>query len=168
MSRTFLVAFAVLILVGVPRQVEAWSRFGECHIENGDLVPLIPASIQDVAKATRRRDGSLAIYYNPRIASLFSQSAQKFFFYHECAHQVLGHTLGGFDPLVAEQQADCWAIIKLVRSGQFGSRDVEAVQDELTRFGRKDLTHLSGRQRAINLMACPGYVAPKPPPIFSR
>jgi hypothetical protein len=77
---------------------------------------------------------------------------QIFFYMHECAHHVLGHTI--HPTLESEKEADCWAI-RYGREAQLFSRlDVDGfgpyfASSKGSRFG-----HLPGPERQAYLLHC--------------
>ena len=81
-------------------------------------------------------------------------AVQQFFYYHECAHHVLGHTIGAGHPMTNEQAADCWAVRELVGRGIFGPGEVQRTQAWIHTASPGDWTHLPGPHRAINLNLC--------------
>lgn len=158
MSRILTAGFVALTvtasLLSDPPRVAAQVSFGGCYVGTGYPVPSIANyNINDIAMAGIA-NGQPVIYYNPNILNMMSPPTQFFFYFHECAHHVLGHTIGYSHPLSREQEADCWAIRQLVGSGRFGAGEVNAVQRDLANFGRGDWSHLPGPQRAINLQWC--------------
>lgn len=108
--------------------------------------------IADIAQA-HRVSGAPVILFNPKIVSTVAKPTERFFFWHECAHHVLAHMERDI-PYSREQEADCWAINKLVLAGRFSRKDLAIVQSQLAAFGRADETHLPGPARAKNLYRC--------------
>ena len=126
-----------------------------CYVGRGYPVASVEDSgLRDVAMARVEPGVGPVIYYNPRVLAMLSPQTRIFFYFHECAHHVLGHTIGSSHPLQVEQQADCWAIRSLVATGRMSRYDVDVVQGELSRSGEGDWTHLPGPARAINLVRC--------------
>lgn len=77
---------------------------------------------------------------------------QLFFYGHECAHHVLGHSFT--QTIWSEREADCWAI-KLGRDKGFFSReDVVEWAPYFAHSKGSALGHLPGPQRASRLVAC--------------
>lgn len=150
-----LFAFFVLTLAQESK-AQNQMGFGGCFVGSGFYVPSIEAPIDDIAVATLMPDGSPVIYYNPQVVSNTIYQTQIFFYYHECAHHIFGHSIGMGFPLQREQEADCWAIQTLVARGIFSPYDLQLVQSDLSAHARADWTHLPGPQRAINLQACLG------------
>lgn len=153
MNKCVLGALALLLGFVFSGPVKGQVTYEGCYIGNGVPVASVAANVPDIAMATIWNSQPV-IFYNPQVSSVVSPPTRVFFYFHECAHHVLGHTIGMGFPLMAEQQADCWAIVTLVQSGRFGPAEVQMVQNELALHGRGDWTHLPGPQRAINLQAC--------------
>jgi len=108
--------------------------------------------LNDIAIAKMEGWNSV-IYYNPTIVNSLHTKTRVFFFWHECAHHVLAHTL--MNPsIVLEQEADCWAIKHVVSKKLLSTNDVKIVQSQITSFGKHDWTHLPGDKRALNLAKC--------------
>jgi hypothetical protein len=77
---------------------------------------------------------------------------QIFFYMHECAHHVLGHT---FSPTTAsENEADCWAIKYGRETGLFSRLDVEGFGPYLADSKGSPFGHLPGPQRQEHLLQC--------------
>ena len=136
-------AVAAAAVVFAP-EAGAQVTYDGCYVGNGIPVASINApQLQDVAVARIDPPGVPVIYYNPNVLAWLQPQTRTFFYYHECAHHVRGHTLGSMHPLLVEQDADCWAIQNLVGSGSFSEYDVQVVQQDLARAGRGDWTHLT-------------------------
>lgn len=94
------------------------------------------------------------IIINYKILARLSKPSQRFFITHECGHHVLGHLYFRRPGPVAEQEADCYAVRTLIRSGEFTLKHIEAVQQDMITFGRKTNYHLAGEERAAALLKC--------------
>ena len=127
--------------------------FEGCVDVRGIPVASIPAPIDDIAVAKLDPSGSPVILYSPQIAAEYDMATRLFFYFHECGHHALGHSLRR-QPASEEQQADCWAIRTLVSRGLFSDRDISQVQADIAHFGKSDWTHIAGPQRAILLRKC--------------
>ncbi|MCZ6605715.1 MAG: hypothetical protein O7A03_11315 [Alphaproteobacteria bacterium] len=119
------------------------------------VVAIADRQVSDVARAyTEPNSGRPMIAYNPEVLSWLQPQTRLFFFVHECAHHVAGHALGLGSSATMEQEADCWALNRLHRTGLLGSPEITAIQNDIARFGRGDHTHLPGIYRAANLLGC--------------
>jgi hypothetical protein len=139
--------------MGAPPRAEAQVSYEGCRAGGVPVASIANSSINDVAYAMVDNYGRPIILYNPYVLQIASQPTRMFFYYHECGHHVLGHTIGRGHAMSREQEADCWAIRELVRNG-FGRSQVNAIQRDIAAFGRGDWTHVPGPQRAINLDRC--------------
>lgn len=139
--------------IDAPRAAAQVSYEG-CALFGTPVASVADASVPDIAMARLDPAYGPLIIYNPYVVASSLPATRVFFYYHECAHHVLGHTLGYALPLTMEQQADCWAIRELVARGIFGNQEIQQVQWQLANFSPGDWTHLPGPQRAINLYAC--------------
>lgn len=111
-------------------------------------------SINDVAIATLAHDGSPIIKDNTTILAGFQPQTRLFIYAHECGHHVLGHIIGHGYAFTAEQHADCWGIVALVRHQMISVADLRVIQHDMTGLGDGDWMHLPGPQRALNLEQC--------------
>lgn len=147
-------ASLLIFCIFYSEDANAQGTYEGCFVGNSQPVASVQnTNINDIATAVIY-NGAPVIFYNPYVVSSVSPITARFFYFHECAHHVLGHTVGMGYPLTNEQAADCWAIVNLVRSGQFGQRELNQVQQELWTRGRGDWSHLPGPRRAINLALC--------------
>ena len=147
--------FLTLVVVALSSEILAQGPVYEgCVAPSGTPVISIPGNnIPDIAMAKILADGRPAIIYNPSVLPWVSAQTRIFFYAHECAHHVLGHTLGALTHN-AEQKADCWAIRMLSDNQLVNDTDISAIQLDITRFGRGDWQHVPGPIRAINLRSC--------------
>lgn len=151
-----LIKASILLLVLACRPALSQVAFEGCVDFRGlPVASIADGRVPDIAMATYAPNGAPIIVYNPGVLAWVSPPTRVFFYAHECGHHVLGHGVQGH-PLVREQEADCWAVQQLVGSGQFGNPEINAVQWDISRFGRGDWSHLPGPIRAINLGACLG------------
>lgn len=94
------------------------------------------------------------IIINYKLLNSLSKSSQKFFIAHECGHHALGHLYFRPPGIEAEKAADCYAVQTLIRSGEFTFRNIEEVQKDMRKFGRRTVYHLDGNARADELLKC--------------
>jgi hypothetical protein len=130
------------------------TSYGQCVDPRGiPAVELPNYQLNDIAQANILPNGAPVIFFNPNVLASTSPPTRLFFQVHECAHHVLGHTLGRLAPNM-EQEADCWAIRTIVSRGMIDQTGLRLIQSDIANFGRGDWSHLPGPQRAINLQAC--------------
>lgn len=115
-------------------------------------------SLSDVAFSDLMRHrgiamGPMMIFNLKRLARL-SKASRTFFVMHECGHHALGHLYFRARGRFAEQEADCYAIRTLIRQGTFTLKDISDVQNDMRRFAKASLYHVSGKDRANQLMKC--------------
>jgi len=77
---------------------------------------------------------------------------QIFFYMHECAHHVLGHTIS--PTKASENEADCWSIKYGREAGLFSRIDVEGFGPHLADSKGSPFGHLPGPQRQEHLLQC--------------
>lgn len=93
-------------------------------------------------------DGKIII--NPAKMRFFSRGHQKFIYWHECAHVVLGHSGA---TLAQEKEADCFAIRVLKNRERLTPVESEQIMREISRLPG-DWAHLPGPSRAAYLHRC--------------
>lgn len=93
-------------------------------------------------------DGKIII--NPAKMRFFSRGHQKFIYWHECAHVVLGHSGA---TLAQEKEADCFAIRVLKNRERLTPVESEQIMREISRLPG-DWVHLPGPSRAAYLHRC--------------
>jgi hypothetical protein len=146
-----LLAGSLLLLVS---QAGSAAPRMNCVAANGArVVVVVDRQLDDVAVAMMA-NGKPIIAVNPPVLQRLRPQTQAFFYAHECAHHVLGHTLGTNHGLAQEREADCWAMNALVTVGMFAAADVEVVQRDVARFGKKDWAHIAGVERALQFDKC--------------
>jgi hypothetical protein len=121
---------SLIVVVGLLGQlslVEAQITFDGCTDIRGIPVASIRSdNIDDIAYANII-NGQPVIFYNIRVLSWLEPQTRLFMYAHECAHHVLGHTLGTSHPLSREQEADCWAIKELKERDIVDDDDIEVI-----------------------------------------
>ena len=158
MKRRHFVLLSTVCLI--PLSAKAQISFGGCFDAANRPVPSVSApGLPDIATSTLTPLGAPVIYYNPGYVAAAGPVVGRFFYLHECAHHALGQVLALASgrlapiPFAAEQAADCAAIVYLVRTGEFGRRELAIVQASFT-GNPGNWTHLPGPVRATNLTAC--------------
>ncbi len=130
-------------------------EFGEGCIVNGEKVPVLPGSDTEIAVAIHDRERGPRIVYNRRAIARVSDTMREFFFWHECAHHILGHVAGRANPAM-EDQADCWAVQYMMARGTLEVDDFAEMKAPMEEMLRAGITHSPGRTRARNLYKCVG------------
>lgn len=148
-------ALALCVMAAQPSAAQnPYQGYGGCVDFRGVPVWTEPSyQLGDAAYATIAPNGTPIILANPTHLQRFSWLMQRWVYYHECGHHALGHAVRNV-PLSQEQEADCFAVVTMVRNGELPLPYVAQVQQELATMGLGDQTHLPGPQRAINLVAC--------------
>jgi hypothetical protein len=142
----------------------------EAHTEGLEITPVIggePMRCRDfrgaVVRTTRATElgdvGRAQIITRMPIISLdpdrlrtLPPKMQIFFYMHECAHHVLGHTI--HPTLESEKEADCWAI-RYGREARLISRlDVDGFGPYLANSRGSRFGHLPGPERQAYLLQC--------------
>lgn len=116
------------------------------------VASILDYSINDVAIARIER-GQAVIRYNPNVLAQMSEATRQFFYVHECAHHALQHTVQR-PSLSSERQADCWAIRTMKDNMGLSLNSLRAIQNDITRQGRGDWTHLPGPYRSVDIENC--------------
>lgn len=146
--KSFVLLQTVLLICVVPLAKAV------CRDALGTIVNEIPdQNLNDVAVADIQ-NGAPVIKYNNSVLSWFAPQTRQFWYFHECGHHALGHVINRAYPVVAERQADCFAVVELVRNGSFSENDMATVLNDINRISSGDWSHLPGPQRSINLWQC--------------
>lgn len=116
------------------------------------VVAVQTTSLRNVGMAGRMH-GRPVILLNPNILRRFRPITRTFWFYHECAHHALGHSLG-FRPMSRERDADCWAIRQMRRRGLLTAASLRTIQRDLSRLNGDGYLYLPGPQRAAYVRSC--------------
>lgn len=118
------------------------------------VVSEIDTTLPAVA-ASRIEQGQPVIRYNPQALPQLKPDTRLFFFAHECARHTLGQAaIGAARSPRSAQQADCRAIVSLVRSGLISQDEgVKEVQANLV-FAPEDWALLPGPPRNFDLESC--------------
>lgn len=93
------------------------------------------------------------IELNPVLLAQLPRALQLFWYGHECAHHVLGHTIGNFGPR-SEADADCWAVKTGRDQGLFDRNDVTAFGPYFLSNPGSPWGHLPGPARTANFLLC--------------
>lgn len=135
------------------------------------VASVVNTGIADVAFATvavlnPAQGPQPVIFYQPLITEL-PTPLRRLIYFHECAHHVLGQVIGSLNGrpigMAQEQAADCWAIVRLVQSGEFRAPQVQMAQAAFYN-NPGNPTHLPGPIRAANFTACLTAAGVQPQP----
>lgn len=160
-KRIMVVEMRILIvalgLVMISAGGQAQTIAGEpvyCYDARGLPVVLRSAPhLNDVGKAWIAPNGAPVIFLNPRVLSTLPRAVQLFWYAHECAHHVLGHTLG-MPQMRSEMDADCWAIRTGRNQGWFLHRDLRSMYWYFINNPGSPWGHLPGPQRLQHFANC--------------
>ena len=149
--------FGVILLMVPVNSFSQQLTYDGCLDFNGVPVATIQnTNIQDIAMAYRLPNGTPLIIVNPNVMVWVHPITRAFFYWHECSHHYLGHTLGMGYPFSVEQEADCNAMIYMRNNGLMDEVRLGIIQRDLARCGPGDWTHLPGPIRSINAAKCLG------------
>ncbi len=144
-----LIAFSV---IASPKDAQAQVTWGGCIDALGrPVASVLDRTINDVAIA-RVEGQTPVIRYNPNVLASISDTSRLFWYLHECAHHVLGHTISRLR-LGTEREADCWAAIKLKKLRRMSRRRLRNLQREMA-YNPGDWTHLPGPMRVLDIVNC--------------
>lgn len=126
---------------------------------------LTDIALSAVATLSSSQGPQPVIYFQPS-ASQLPSPLRRVIYLHECAHHALGHVAGAVlgtpITMAQEQVADCWAIVRLVQSGEFHLPQVQIAQAV---FGdAASGLRLPGPARSTNFLACLAVAGVQPLP----
>lgn len=110
-------------------------------------------SIPDIAIATTAPNGQPIVLWNPAVTASMHPATIEFFYYHECAHHALGHTLGNYFP-GAEAQADCWAKKTMIGLGVLNPPKYQIIAQQLFQNSKPGMDWPNGAVRVQFLNNC--------------
>lgn len=127
-----------------------------CLDRAGRRVPTVESDSLPFAAWATLRNREPVIYWNVRRLADAPAPIRLLVYLHECAHHVLGHVWklpSTGMKRVYEQEADCWAIQRMVEGDMISALTLDAVLDE-TRRWTGDRTHLGGEALALAFRRC--------------
>lgn len=146
------VAFAGL-LTGSAALAQA-PGYPPCFDANGYRVMYRPdRTIKDVAISLIPPNGVPTVLWNPDVTSRLRPETVEFFYYHECAHHRLGHTLGNYRA-GTEIVADCWAFNTMADAGKMPFNKYKILIGDLRAYSKPGVDWNNGRQRVKFLAQC--------------
>jgi hypothetical protein len=129
------------------------ARYTSCRDAAGTRVVAVNTTrLHNVGMAGRIR-GRPVILFNPIVLRRFQPITRVFWYYHECAHHALGHSLGN-RPISRERDADCWAIRQMRRRGLLTAARLGTIQRDLYPLNGDGVLYLPGPQRAAYIGYC--------------
>jgi hypothetical protein len=131
----------------------AYAQRWEGCVANGVPVP----TVYDYNALGPAFSNSGRIVINPTRMRSFSPNHQRFIYWHECGHVVLGHQ---DESASNEMDADCFALHSLMTAQNLTQREVARIAREISRFPG-DSAHLPGPARAEHLLRCGAGGTPK-------
>ena len=110
-------------------------------------------SIPDIAIAITTGNGAPVVLWNPNVTAMMHPATIEFFYYHECAHHALAHTLGNYFP-GAEAQADCWAKQTMAGVGVLTPQKYQIITQQLVQNSKPGMDWPNGATRVQYLNNC--------------
>jgi hypothetical protein len=129
------------------------ARLTRCVDAAGNHVYAINTTRLNNVGMAGRYHGRPIILFNPVILARFRPATRTFWYYHECAHHVLGHSLGN-RPMSRERDADCWAIREMKRRGLLTAAKLRTIERDLYPLNGDGVLYLPGPQRAAYVGYC--------------
>lgn len=126
------------------------NALGQCISFFGENVPIFEDyNLNNVGMATRDGFGRPYIVVNPIVLQQFPYLAQRFWYYHECAHHALPPQLN------SERNADCYAVRNMRDLGELSNKfEVEQMLKSIAMLPGSRWGHLPGPARAQNILNC--------------
>lgn len=152
---TAVVAIASGLLYAQTANAQTYSnmRYTSCRDAAGArVVAFNSTKLHNVGMAGRLK-GRPVILFNPLVLSRFRPVTRTFWYYHECAHHALGHSLG-HRPMSRERDADCWAIRQMKARGLLTAAKLRTIQQDLQPLNGDGQLYLPGPQRAALVGYC--------------
>ncbi|MEQ8697665.1 MAG: hypothetical protein RLT05_14040 [Bauldia litoralis] len=147
------IASALLYVQTADAQTYRNMRYTNCRDAAGvRVVAYNTTRLRNVGMAGRVR-GRPVILFNPVVLSRFQPATRTFWYYHECAHHALGHSLG-HRPVSRERDADCWAIRQMKARGLLSAARLRTIQRDLYPLNGDGHIYLPGPQRAAHVGFC--------------
>jgi hypothetical protein len=151
MIRFLFVACLGLIIFGNTAQAQSYPT---CFNAQNIPVSYFPdQTIPDIAIAKNAPNGMPVVLWNPSVAANMHPATVEFFYYHECAHHALAHTLGNYFP-GAEAQADCWAKKTMIGIGVLTPQKYQIVAQQLFQNSKPGMDWPNGAVRLQYLNNC--------------
>lgn len=153
MRLILIVVIAAMLSASAGRSM-AQAAYPSCFSINNVQVQYYPdPSINDIAVARLAPNGLPVVLWNPNILLSAHPATQEFFYYHECAHHALGHTLGAYGP-GGERQADCWAKQTMIQVGVLTQHKYQIIRQQLMQYSSPGIDWPNGQVRVAYLDQC--------------
>lgn len=144
---------ALLFVLYFNSESRAQVTWGGCTDYKGFPVASIPTNVNNVAVAYQDFMGRPIIAYNRNVLNKFSPITRLFWYFHECAHHRLGHSLFNI-PLTREKDADCWAIVAMQKEGLLTEAKLKVIKKDISNLPGDGWVYLPGPERAVALENC--------------
>jgi len=152
--RIWLSAVLTAMITFAAGKAMAQAPYPSCFSINNVQVQYFPdPTINDIAIARLAPNGMPVVLWNPGILLSMQPATQEFFYYHECAHHALGHTLGAYGP-GSERQADCWAKQTMDQVGVLTQHKYQIIRQQLIQFSSPGIDWPNGQVRVAYLDQC--------------
>ncbi len=161
------VAAALLFVQAAEAQTLRNARYTSCRDAAGTRVVAVNTTRLNNVGMAGRVNGRPVILFNPNILRRFRPITRTFWFYHECAHHALGHSLG-HRPMSRERDADCWAVRQMRQRGLLTAAGLRTIQRDLYPLNGDGHLYLPGPQRAAYVRACATGRRTAPPQMVQR
>jgi hypothetical protein len=131
-----------LLVVSAAVHGQTW---GGCTAA-GSAVP----TVHDFSTKGPAYGGGGKIVLNPTVMRSYSPSMQKFIYWHECGHVMLGHTGSSASN---EMAADCIAFKYLQSTDKLSRKEIMQIARDMSKIPG-DRTHMPGPERVDRLLSC--------------
>lgn len=126
-----------------------------CQNDQGvNVATLNVNSFHDGAFATKNPQGEPIIIMNWTMLNQLPESMVAFVYAHECAHHALGHFKMKTALDQIENQADCWAINKLMEKSYLTGVRYDQIKKVVSKMDKKDKIHEKGELRIAKINQC--------------
>jgi len=152
---TTVVAISSILLVAGAAHAQSYRnvRVTSCRDAAGDRVLSVRTTRLNNVGMAGRYHGRPIMLFNPNVLRRFHPITRTFWYYHECAHHALGHSLGN-RPISRERDADCWAIRQMKKRGLLTAAKLRTIQRDLYPLSGDGVLYLPGPQRAAYVGYC--------------
>lgn len=153
MGRVFLMSALALCIASFGGELRAQSYPTCFSVQNVPVTYIADSAVPDIAVARTAPNGQPVVLWNPQVTASLHPFTVEFFYYHECAHHALGHTLGAYGG-GAERMADCWAKQTMWQVGVLTPQKYQVIRQELYTNSRPGMDWPNGAMRVQMLDGC--------------